>query len=901
MNRFIILIICMQLQNSFGNTFAKQRTPNETSKPKPSNPSKQSVDKVEFKIEPEQKTENRSYFPHVDSLFENPTVITGLRTTTELLNRSVESLMESIFYSLLDQTFKAPMTDNFFISTGSDRKVYTANKGAFVVVDRFFYGPGYEKKLGQLKNIPVTLGSQVHTDIYDIYLRSDGQRLEENKEIGKYRYFVNNLFGLLPLLTKILPPSFNPNELYDPLHLLETPFIFPLDKKRFESMLIGSVRSYRVSGGISLPIDLALQRTSKISDFLSKNEAKSSLPYTVFVQGEHRINVMRKEENIAWVGLTRSHKTGHSLAGFIGNTYYLLKNSLKVVPWDGIPVNFFPIDFELSKALINEKNILFAFKMDKEKAVDAYKEAVRGNFAPAFDLSKNEHKTGVTYHFSSETDSLETKNEIKNSYFVYKNDQIGKTKQSEIKLEDKKGVSYILEGTKTLDRTSWNMLIGEEKTTIKSSVTMEVDRKEKSKLGDKLQYDYAFKSTEPYHIIFNLEIHDRATDAEEYKGYLNLLRKFSMMPLKELFEVPFRSEQKLRNYRMRSFFDAPHEPPHLIHITPTTLGRLNAHASVHLPYPQIESILKKSEREWWQAISKAFGLSKAEANLLFERNIQSYLINYGRQIILSPLKLVNLNLYQLDTLSECLHFTNTLEEMKLANSPTELLRLFTSFFNTNYPEKSLLALLYLVNLKQTPRRVTLFMKPANSLDSALKERFRKTNQIVFLSKANFPTKKRYEIAQDKFTAFFPGHLDDTRDKPLLTNISINIDHTSQAIPTKPILVKVRARKVPFDKASSMYIRLQTAGSLHISNYNLGETVLQLKPTSNKKNSLDEAEFKFFLTGSQSPFSGFFFEQMTELGGDFLLTISLSTQESIWTQKKTVKFKFEEGSVFPMED
>ena len=901
MNRFIIIFICIQFCTIFALNLAAQTISNNNSQPPDTKANQQSINKVEFEIEQEQKENNSSYFPHIDSLFENPTVITGLRTTTELLNRSVESLMESIFYSLLDQTFKAPMTENFFLSTGTERKVYTANKGAFVVVDRFFYGPGYEKKLGQLNNIPVTLGSQVHTDIYDIYLRSDGQRLEEKKEVGHYRYFMNNLFGLLPLLTKFLPPSFNPNELYNPFHLLETPFIFPLDKNRFSAMLIGSIRSYRVSGGISLPIDLAIERPADISSFLDKIDAKASLPYMVFVQGEHRINVMRKEKNLAWVGLTRSHKTGHSLAGFIGNTYNFLKNSLKILPWEGIPVNFFPIDLELSKALIKEKNILFAFKMDNKKAMKAYEEAVRGNFTPAFMLSKNEQETGVTYHFSSETDTLETKDEVKNSYFVYKNDKIGKIERSEIKLEDKKGVSYILEGTKTLDRTSWDMLIGEEKTSIKSVITMDVDRKQKSKLGDKLQYEYAFKSSTPYHIIFNLEIHDRAADAEEYKGYLESLRKFSLMPLKELFEIPFRSEEKLRTYRMKSFFNAPHEAPRLIHITPTTLGKLNANASVQVPYEQIISILKKPELEWWQAIGKAFDLDKKETFELYKGTLQTYFINYGRKFVLSPLKLINLNFYKSDVLSESFRFTNVLKEMKQSETPTDTLSLFTSLFNTNYPEKSLLALLYLANLKQIPRKVTLYLKPAPSLDPALKERFRKINQKVFLSDAKFPHKKRYEIAQEKITAFFPGQLNDIRDKPLLTNISINIDNSAKIIPPKPILVGIRAKKVQFNKKSSIYVRLQTAGSLHISNYNLGETVLQLKPINIKNGNLEEAEFQFYLTGPNSPFTGFFFEQMTQLGGDFLLTISLSTHESIWTRKKTVKFRYENGSVFPIGD
>lgn len=897
MNLFLLILLYSFSQLSFANILSEQETKIEVE----TSP-EQSIDNIEFDIDDQQKPQNSSYFPHADSLFENPTFVTGLKTTTDLLNRSVESLMESIFYSLLDQTFKTPLTNSFFLSSGTERKVYIADKGAYVVVDRVFYGPGYEKKLGHINKIPVNLGSQAHTDIFNIYLRSDGQRLEEKREKGHIRYFINNLFGFLPLLTKVLPPSFNPNELYDPLHLIETPFLFPFDKDKFKSMLIGSVRSYQLSGGVSLPLDLAMERNATISDFLDKNGAVASLPYMVFVRGEHRINVMRREENLAWVGLTRSNKTGHSLSGFIGNTYNLLKNSLKVVPWNGVPVSFFPIDLELSKALVSKNNILFAFKMDHPIATEAYREAVRGNFAPAFELSKKPEKNGVTYHFSSETDSLETKTEVKNSYFVLKNDLIGTTEQAEIKLEDRKGVSYILEGSKILDQTSWDMLIGQEKTLIKSAVTMQVNRKQKLKVREKLQYKYEFKNKEPYHLIFNLDLNDRAADAEEYKAYLKLLRKFSLLPLEELSEIPFRSKAKLRKYRMRSFFAVPGEPPRLIHVTPTTLGKLDAHAQVHISYKQIMNILNKPKQAWWQAIGKAFELSEDEIKQIYEGSTNAYLLSYGRQAILSPLKLINFNFYQVDALSECLHFTSILTKMKLAQSPTELLTLFTEFFTTNYPDKRVLALLYLAELKETPRRVSLFVKPASSLDPGLKEHFRKINQMVFTSEESFPNKKRYEIAQDKITAFFPGQLNDLRDKPILTKIAISIDQSSK-LPPKPILVKIRAKKVPFDSNSSVYIRLQTTGNLQIGNYTLGETILQLKANAVDitKKDLDEGEFKFFLTGPKSPFTGFFFEQMTQSGGRYLLTISLSTKESIWTKKKTVKFQYRNGNVFPITD
>ena len=62
----------------------------------------------------------------------------------------------------------------------------------------------------------------------------------------------------MPLLELILPPSFNVNEMYDPFHRVEVPFTFPLSIETARSMDLGSIKSYSISGGINLGVELGV-------------------------------------------------------------------------------------------------------------------------------------------------------------------------------------------------------------------------------------------------------------------------------------------------------------------------------------------------------------------------------------------------------------------------------------------------------------------------------------------------------------------------------------------------------------------------------------------------------------------------------------------------------------------
>jgi hypothetical protein len=237
--------------------------------------------------------------------------------------------MESLFYNLLDNKLNWPLTDAASVNLGFTRDLYTARSGAYVVVDRFGIGPDFSRELYRYNGIPVVLGANQSTDVYDIYLRTDPMRVLDNKKLTWWRSAINNWLGVLPILEAILPPSFNANEMYDPLKRLETPFTFPLSLVSAEAMDIGNIKSFAVSGGINLGFEASEGiRGYKDQVITGPTALDMKLPFTVFRTGEYRINVLKKDSTTVWVGLMDSNRLVQRIETKLGKTYYLLSKTI---------------------------------------------------------------------------------------------------------------------------------------------------------------------------------------------------------------------------------------------------------------------------------------------------------------------------------------------------------------------------------------------------------------------------------------------------------------------------------------------------------------------------------------------------------------------------------------------
>src|SRR5690606_31425936 len=127
----------------------------------------------------------------------------------------------------------------------------------YVVVDRFQMGPDFLRELGKVRGLPLTFNGQSQLFVTNATYRSNASRKAEEQKAGFWTELFANWFGILPFLTNILPPSFNPLELYDPVTYLKTPFLFPSTIDHALELPIGNIRSYGISGGASLAVDTA--------------------------------------------------------------------------------------------------------------------------------------------------------------------------------------------------------------------------------------------------------------------------------------------------------------------------------------------------------------------------------------------------------------------------------------------------------------------------------------------------------------------------------------------------------------------------------------------------------------------------------------------------------------------
>lgn len=883
--------------------FKTPALPGTTSEPKnqPASIQKQETDSDENKDSKETGHED-SFIPRIDQLFNNPAVISGLQTTANAINRSVESLMDSIFYSLIDNQLRHPVSNELYFGINTRRDVYNTTKGSYVVVDRFFMGPESRKKIGQINTIPIWLGSYTHTDMLNIYLRTDAQRLSEKESLPFWRYWLNNWFGGLPLLGALLPPSFNPNEMYDPLTLLETPFKFPTDPETFREMPIGSIRSYGVSGGISLPFDLS-QIRDKHKAFLDKFDLKSELPYSIFIQGEFRINVLRKNKNEAWVGLSKLRKSGNSLNAFVGNSFYLLAGAIKGLPWKGFPTVLAPVDLQWILSDILQTDQLYSFNMTQPQAVDAWKDAVKGQFSKAWQMAQNAKSPHVQWHFSRTRKALEEDFNRINSYFFLRNERKLKTTQAEIEINDPKGRYYILENTGTYNDSKNDLLLGSEEISVHLAAEMNVNRhdvkppekdKEKSNQKTSPKVYYTFKKESPYYLNMRLNISDRETTVEEYNQYIHLLKTFSQLPLKDIPDFPLRSDQGQKAYRKRAFYFRPDDLQSVIHVPVTTLGKFNANASVYLSTSMLRTIWSKPPKQYQEDFKMLFGLSADKRPDISGETLMQKL----RRHVTSPLNIFQLYFPHIDAYREFETITNQFALIHPQISPEELSKIFSELFTTSYPERIVGFLIRQGQIASIPRKVTFYVSPSKSLDSEQKQKIQNLNERTFQSTASFPALQRYQIAREKLNVFFPTNLKDDREKPTISHISI--DTVKSERPEPDIQIGVKTKNLHFMKPSLIYVRLETTGKVQLGNYLIGQDVIKLKPDQSQIPDIkdNEQHLTFFLTGQKSPLSGFLFDQLFALGGEFLLSISVSADGQVWSGEKSFRFQFSDGQLLP---
>ena len=222
----------------------------------------------------------------------------------------------------------------------------------------------------------------------NIYHRSNPLRAYEKSTQSTLRYLTNNWFGILPFLSMVLPPSFNATELYDPVTFLGTPFLIPDTPEKAMRMNIGTIRSYGLTGGITVAGDIFSPIVDKVRETYKISELKLSLPYSIFKEGNHTVSILRKSEYIYWLLVTDRREFGHRIDSFLGTSFRVFEKLVSY--WQGIKAPISPIDVSYFSSQLSQLDQLYTFDFRYPAARKAFQKALSGDFSDSYHHHKKQ-------------------------------------------------------------------------------------------------------------------------------------------------------------------------------------------------------------------------------------------------------------------------------------------------------------------------------------------------------------------------------------------------------------------------------------------------------------------------------------------------------------------------------
>lgn len=861
-----------------------------------------------------EKTESTQESIAVERILRNPILAGGLNSGADAINRSINSLMSSLFYKLMDNEFRYPLTGSANIMLGFNRDVYTAENGAWVVVDRFGMGPEYGKELYRYNDIPVSLGASQKSEIFDIYLRTDPMRVSDNKKLPMWRVALNNWFGILPILETILPPAFNANEMYDPLRRLEAPFTFPLSVDSFEGMETGSIKSYSINGGVNLGVEIS-QGIHGYKDVITAGASGVgiSIPYTIFRTGEYRVNVLKKDLNTAWVGITDATRIGHRIENHFGTTYYLLS---KTVPlWTGMPAPVLPVNFSVEEAVGDVFSRVYSFDLREEEAKKSYLEAVHGNLAPAqlswLRAREDKLKTGVGFFYNKKEKRYETSYNAGPNVFLVNNGTKRTHSDAEIEITDRDGKFYILEARQDRDTEDWNMLTGSEIANYSAIADLRVRKviERNAENGD-LTSRYEFVADpNPVDVSLSLQIIDKYVETEDLMKYIDQLSRFTRLSLvDEVPKIPTRDYDLESKRRKQVAFTMEIDAPTRLHVTPTHLGSFEGYAAIRMTANDLTRIANLPREELWAAFCEAFDVAKARCatwqESTFSRNIDR---SAGWAIL--PLKVLDMNFPRLEAVDEIENALRALKGYAASSRPEPKRDYLRKLFSTAFPLELAEALLTLSDADAVPRSVQLTTNPKGNGPDEAKSLFKRLDGKRFRGGPKFPPPARYDTTIGVENNFNPANLSFSGVKPRIRKLSLFKEEVASKNTIRstigdyevPVLaVRLYGSRMDETKEVHVYVRLEQTGKVQLAKFKLIEEVLEV-PTSTSGLDFTAGRLNFLLrlSGGSSPIANMLSSEAFGLGGSFKLTLALSVNGVIWSDEKSLEFRIDDGRLLPI--
>ncbi len=828
----------------------------------------------------------------VEALFKNSFFATGLASGTDAINRSLESLMHTVFYGLMDNEFRFPTSRFSAIGLDLTRDIYSTRQGPFVVVDKISVGPRYSRLLYNVKDIPVTASGDAGIDALDIYLRTDAERISERDGLPAWRFFVNNWFGLVPLLSAILPPSFDPNEMYDPLKRVEAPFRLPMSVEGFYGMPLHGIRSYGVSGGIGLATDIQSIMGGGLKKTLGGlQELDFSLPIGIFKRGEYRINVLRKSENTAWVSVANVNRQGMNVRAFVGNTIYLLA---KAVPfYKGIPAVFAPIDIQGEVAWTDRTDRVYEFDMKSPAAQQAYEAAVRGDFTLA-DVagrraSTKSPATGVVFHFRKQI-KQQSESALNNRNLVVVRDVYKQERsQAEVTITDNDGPYYLLEAKQDSANQHWDILVGPEDRAVKLDAKIKVKRIDEPAVPGGAGYRFEFHdSPSPMRVALYLDVEDRYTTVTDLREYLDRLSQFSGLDMPGLQDLPRKDLQEETARHRLVFFDHPGDAPLRANPRALQVGRFAGSATMVFDSRSLDRITESSVDSQWRALARAFGKPADRWDSAAKRVGLTWDLEWGKSALAYLLRLGNFRRASLDAIHESDKVVRAIAGLAAAKTPIEKRKAMYELFDSDHPDRLARALADLAGIESLPRRIKLYAQPRGDAPDTVKRSFETYDGRVFRSSISFPNDERFSRVDQDLEEFQPQTM-----RPQLHELAIGgikIFNPVRANSRKILIVRIKCDELSPKIAARIYVKLVQDGKLQLTNLSLVERVISAKPVG--------GVLEVILSGAESPFAGPIYDRLLELGGPLAVTLAVAPSGDQWTERKIVKFRYDNGNLRP---
>jgi hypothetical protein len=869
-----------------------------------------------------------AFYSGIERLFKNPAILNGLSSGSAAINRSIDSLMEIIFYSALDNQLDLDINKHSTIQYGLRRDVFNTTSGSYVVADRFQMGPHHMRELTRLQRIPLNFKADVSATVLNIYPRTDPVRVAESAALPPWRALVNNWFGILPFLTRILPPSFNPNELYNPIEQLITPFIFPTEAALFPKMQVGSIRSYAISSGVSLPMELNnLMDPKTLETLTSKNTFDFAIPVSVFVSGTHRINVLKKSSTIAWVSINRVSRVGAGITLQIGKALTLLNKTVR--RWKGIIAPLFPVDYNLSAANADRLDQLYTFDLSKEAARKAYNAAINGDFTLAYQLhlkgTPEKTDRGVSFRFLRKTSGVEQDESGGVNLFLFRDQNISSQMHGAEEITDASGKFHQLQTSNQTQTERWDALTGNEQQSIRSRADLAVipvakSPQSKEELGD---YRFDYSASNLYKLSYALNTYDRQIDGEELENFTYMIKKFVDFKMDGLPKIPPRNHETVSKRRQSAAFESPVDEIHTLHTTPISLGRFSCNASITFDYKALQEILDHDQNDYWKAFTLAYQLEEADWTSRKRESSIFFYYDYLRRMLFWPIRFLGYKVKDADFYYNAKEIIDSLRKLQQkGNSPQETLSLFETITASRYPEFDVVALHSLVKNKRLVAKHATFSSNANrSVGANNKKKFNKINNLVFRQVINTIEQDRSEVIRQQLESFYPSKLRMERSPLSLKTINLkaqrprshqemtgleldipNFERKSQMLVSaqEDLLMNMRlAGHRQSGGSIKAYVRIEDAGALNVGKFVLVEQVVTLEPQE-ETGDQEVRSYDLWLSGLLSPLTSFLNKNRIVLEGNLKVYLSFSETGALWTKEQHLRFMWNNRILLPLK-